>query len=101
MDSDFGIALGVFLFIEGFACAISCVAIAEKKGYTGGLEFIFFFVGVLFNLVGVMVMLLIPERAKGVDEARLASGELQICPFCKESILAGAIVCKHCQSKLD
>lgn len=101
MDSDFGSALGVLLFLEGFACAVGCVAIAEKKGYTGGLEFIFFFVGVVFNLVGVMVMLLIPEREKGVNEARLASGELKVCPFCRESVLAEAIVCKHCKSKLD
>ncbi len=97
MDSS----LGFLLFMEGFACACGCVVIAEKKGYTGGLEFVFFFVGVFFNLLGVLIMLLIPVRAEGVTAASLASGELKICPFCKESILAGAVVCKHCQSKLD
>jgi hypothetical protein len=60
---------------------------AEKKGYSR-LGFTIF--GLFFTVIALIVVLVIQptQAAKAADLAK--------CPFCAESILPEANVCKHC-----
>ena len=62
-------------------------AIAGNKGRTGSSQALWFVIGFLFSVVGVLASLLIPN--------------IKVCPFCKESIKSDAILCKHCGSKIE
>ncbi len=87
----------MFVLIESVACASGAVIIAEKKGYKGAALAGWCFVGLLFNLLGILIVLIVPTKAEGY----IQQGKMKVCPFCKEAVLVDAILCKHCGSKLD
>ncbi len=88
---------GLFVFIVAVACASGAVIIAEKKGYKGAALAGWCFVGLFFNLLGIIIVLIIPTKVEGY----VLQGKKKVCPFCKEAVQVDAILCKHCGSKLD
>ncbi|NMW18072.1 MAG: zinc ribbon domain-containing protein [Chlorobiaceae bacterium] len=76
----------IAVFVSIFTGLIS-YAIAENKGHTGNSLWLWFAIGFLFNVLGVVASLLISK--------------VKVCPSCKESVKSDAILCKHCGSKLE
>ncbi len=83
--------------IVGLVCGMVAIAIAEGKGHPKSANGKWFATGFFLGPIGVVIALLSSKQTAGFVE----QGKMKVCPFCKESILAEAIVCKHCQSKLD
>ncbi len=76
----------IAVFVSIFTGIIS-YSIAEDKGRTGNSLGLWFAIGFLFNVLGVVASLLITK--------------VKVCPSCKESVKSDAILCKHCGSKLE
>ena len=83
MDVPFPV---IAVFVSIFTGIIS-YAIAEDKGRAGNSLGLWFAIGFLFSVVGVVASLLISS--------------VKVCPACKESVKSDAILCKHCGSKLE
>lgn len=66
--------------------ALVGAAIGQKRGRV----FAGFLLGGLIGPLGWLVILLGPDY----------SGQFRACPYCAESVRAGAIVCKHCGKSL-
>ena len=83
--------------LVSIACARGTVIIDEKKGYKEAALAGWCFVGLFFNLLGIIIVLIVPTKVEGY----VLQGKKKVCPFCKEAVQADAILCKHCGSKLD
>lgn len=68
-------------------CGLLAGSINHGKGHSFAAGFV---LGVLLGPVGVILAAL----SNKVDPATA------ICPYCKEHIIPGALICKHCGSKL-
>ncbi len=95
--NDYSGAYVLFAIIVSISCASGAVIIAEKKGYKGAALAGWCFVGLFFNLLGIIIVLIIPTKAEGY----VLQGKMKVCPFCKEAVQVDAILCKHCGSKLE
>lgn len=76
----------VMLFFAGCTGMIS-VAVANERGREGTQLFLWFCIGFLFSLIGIVAACFIPK--------------MKVCPFCKASVHFDAVLCKHCRSALD
>jgi hypothetical protein len=83
--------------IVALFCGFGCIVIIENKGYPKSKNGMWFAIGYLFSFFGLIAAALSPSQTAGHVE----SGKMKDCSFCKELILADAILCKHCGSKLD
>ncbi len=54
----------------------------------------------LSPLVGLLFVLVFSGDPKAKRKAALASGQLQVCPFCAEMIQRAAVVCPHCRNAI-
>ena len=79
------------------ACSVGTVLIAERKGYSDNTVIGWFLLGLFFNLLGIIIVLIIPTKVEGY----VLQGKKKVCPFCKEVVQVDAILCKHCGSKLE
>ena len=68
-------------------CGLLAGVINQDKGRT---FFAGFALGLLLGPLGVIFALI--SSKKSLDTAT--------CPYCQERVRPGAVVCKHCQSKL-
>jgi hypothetical protein len=75
----------IFWVIMGIVCAI--VAHQKRRNVIG-----WFFLGVLFSLISLVVLIFLPTIEDTKDTIP--------CPYCKEPIKKDATMCKHCRSVL-
>lgn len=89
----------IIISLIGFwiTCGIATAVIATSKGRSGA----WFFVGLLFGPIGILIALGVGKNTKALEELALENGELQKCHFCAESIKVEAKICKHCGNKVQ
>lgn len=85
------------IVIVWLICGVFCAIVAGTKNRSAlgwlALGALFGF----FAVVAVLVVKSLPEE-NSVGTPALV---MTTCPFCREVIQSGAILCKHCKSKLN
>jgi hypothetical protein len=77
------------LFIFWFGGAFVAANFARSKGRSG---FGYFALSLLLSfLVTIIVLAILPSKVTTVDPVPKTT-----CPYCREQIIADAVVCKHC-----
>ncbi|MCL6595009.1 MAG: hypothetical protein K6V73_02200 [Firmicutes bacterium] len=94
-----GMLLVLFLFAVLW---VAPAAVAYHLGERRGLGLVGLLLGVFLSWLGVAVVLVLPG---GTDEdqvraERLAAGTHAVCPWCRELVRTGAVVCPHCRRDL-
>lgn len=84
------------LFGLWFLIAVACGFVAESKGRSAAL---FFLYGALFPPVA-LVHVLVMERTPEAIEARARAEGRAPCPTCGEMIMRTASLCPHCRRAL-
>lgn len=72
-------------------CGIGAAAIASSKGRSAG---VWFLGGLLLGPIGLLIVGFMGAPAPSVSSVRK-------CPFCAETILREAKVCKHCGREVE
>jgi hypothetical protein len=67
-------------------------AIAQSKGYSFGLWWIF---GALLFIIALPVAILMPPNSAAMEQRQLNAG-MKKCALCAELIKQEALICKHC-----
>jgi hypothetical protein len=76
-------------------CAVACWVIANSKARLAG---IWFLLGLVFGIFALIVITVLPSQAR---DPNAPSPDTHVkCPDCREFVLKGASVCKHCRCKL-
>lgn len=88
----------MLIFLGCVISGIICAVIASNKGRSGAG---WFFIGLLFPLLGIILAVVIGENKKVVEAQALRTGQAFKCPACAELIKPEANVCKHCQTDLN
>lgn len=83
-----------FYFIIWFICGLITRTIVKNKGYTKNQQIFWGIVGFLLGLIGILVTLFLPKKTEGFIE----SGEMMLCPKCRQPISVDASVCRYCRS---
>lgn len=78
-------------------CGMVTNAIATNKGRSGA----WFFVGLLFGPIGILVALIISKDSDELGRQGVETGDNRKCPFCAEIIKAEAKICRFCQKELS
>ena len=85
-----GIIYGV---IFGFVCR----NISENKGRSPDEGF---WIGFILGIIGLVIVALLPANEKSISESKIAEGTYKKCPYCAETIMAEATVCRFCGREL-
>lgn len=96
------IAIWAIILLQALILGGFCSFIAKEKGRNAGR---WFFLGFLFSVLAILALIAVPRQ-----ENKTAIGRKQIdnkvnlskaiCPFCREEISPGSVLCKHCKSDL-
>ena len=82
----------------GTLCGFICASIAEKREVSWVR---WFFLGFIFNLVGILfVSIALPNQQK-LMEIGLKNNTHKKCKSCDEIVRAKALKCRHCHSTLE
>jgi hypothetical protein len=85
-------ALIVLLYISpGFLAA-------HRRHPSGGAIFL---LTILLGWTGIGWVAALIWAASGPRGQDVAARDTIPCPYCREPILRGAVICKHCRSRLD
>src|SRR5438105_4857579 len=78
-------------------CAFVTAGIYTSKGRSavGG-----FLLGLVLGIFGVIIAAVQPANTTAIETNQIMSGQSEQCPYCKEIVKAGALVCKHCGRNL-
>jgi len=98
MTAVLGLSAIVFFFLFGLFMWIAPIWISVHLGHTKGHALLGWLVGLLLGWIGVIIMLVVSPSIEAQRQEALAWGFA--CPFCKEPVRHGAIVCPHCQRDL-
>jgi hypothetical protein len=90
------------LLFAGFVCGCIGAVLGDKKnrGMAG------FWLGFLLGPIGVLVLVLLPAEAAtttikpGLRPITTSARHERKCPFCAETILSEAVICRFCQRDL-
>lgn len=74
-------------------CGFAAAMIYSNKGRSGATAFL---VGIFLGPIGVLLALLTPTDAAGVERKQLDAGQMKKCPHCAELIRAEASICRYC-----
>jgi hypothetical protein len=85
------------LFLIWIVCPFGAAHIAYSKGNNA---FIGFFVGAVLGPFGLLFTIVEPVNEKTLEERDVKSGYKKRCPYCREVVKPGAIICKHCHKDL-
>ena len=77
----------VFSIFQLMACGVACYSIATKKGHGGD----WFFVGLLFGIVGLLWVGFLPPYEKQ-EAVKLTFN----CPDCQRPLEYGEQICPNC-----
>lgn len=90
-------AENAMLYLFGWLlCGVIAAAIYSNKGRSGAAAFL---VGALLGPIGVLLALLTPADAAGVERKQLDAGQMKRCPYCAELIRAEASICRYCNKE--
>lgn len=84
------------MFVVLFAVALIPAFIAKSKGRNFALWYIY---GLALFIVALIHSLIIPKSAEQKQTELKEQGYTE-CPFCKEPVKVGAVVCPHCRRDL-
>ncbi len=78
--------------------AVACAIVASAKNRSA---FGWFFLGLFFSLISLIVVIALPSKVEPVQAAPGPTPETHVkCPDCRELVLRDARVCKHCGCRL-
>lgn len=89
------------LLLIWLLCGIVSAMIVHSKTDSQGKVAIYFGVGLLLGIFGVLLALAAPNDKSVQAAVAVVSVNHEACPFCREMIVSGAIKCKHCGERLD
>lgn len=87
-------AFVVIMIIIGVITAM----VASNKGRDG---LSWFFVGLLFGPLGLIISLVVSSNDEVIEQTLISSGASKKCPYCAELVKKEALICKHCGSDLS
>lgn len=90
-------SIAFLVILASFACSAYTAYMAEKKGYMGAAQVAWFLAGLFLPVIGIISVHLAPVKESGL----VKTGAMKECPYCKEPVKIGAVLCKHCRSQLD
>ncbi len=82
----------LYMFVFGFAT----IYIAIMKNKEPGCSW--FFLGAILGPLGVLMALFM--KTEKLEETENAKSTTKECPYCKETVKAGAMICPYCQSTI-
>jgi hypothetical protein len=94
----FGVSAALLgLFIVLFMW-IAPIWISVHLGNAKGQPLLGWLLGLVLGWIGVIIMLIVPPSLEAQRREALAAGFP--CPYCREPVRYGAIVCPHCRRDL-
>jgi hypothetical protein len=90
---DMGADVDIFFFILGISIITAIAASARGRS-----ALIWWALGMLFNVIALLAVLVMPSLKAALGTP---TPETHLrCPDCREFVLKGARVCKHCGCRL-
>ena len=86
----------IFIVIVGLIAAV-CANIHGSRGHSAVGGFMW---GLGLGLIGLIVVLCIPQSQEKLERRQLAGGKVKKCPACLALVPREAAKCRHCASSL-
>lgn len=87
-----------------YGAAIGCItgAVSAKIAQRKGRHIVaWFFVGLIFSLLGILLIAVMQPNTEAVEQEALSSGSMKRCPHCAELVRREAVKCRFCGEALE
>ena len=88
----------IILIVQGIIFGGFSAFIAKEKKRD---EVVWFILGFLFSFLALVALVAIPEITVANTQKTNDKPNIALCPYCREEIKSGSIICKHCKSDLS